>query len=138
MCVAAINLMTNSTVDNGRSSSIQSQEQGSDPFARTSQQQPFQTDAPDSAYTNGHIPPHATNGISDDSESRTVPPEAPLPGCQGSFGIRQRGEGWGPDRQGSHGRYAHALLCLCFSHKQHNQNACLSNQSIVSTAEQGA
>lgn len=131
VCVAAMNFMTNSTVaNNGRSSSIQSQEQGSNPPARPSQQQPFQTDVSDSAYTNGHIPPHATNGISGDSEGRTVPPEAPLPGRQGSYGARQRGEEWGPDRQGSYGRYAHSLLCLWLNHKQHNQTACMLFQCV--------
>ena len=115
MCVAALNFMTNSLVaNNGRSGSIQSQEQGSNPSARPSQQQPFQTDVPDSAYTNGHTPPHATNGISGDSEGRTVPSHAER---QGSYGAGQRGDGWGLDRQGSHGRYAHALFCLWLHHK---------------------
>ncbi|DBA84095.1 TPA: hypothetical protein ACH3X1_006573 [Trebouxia sp. C0004] len=104
---ASMNFMTNSTVDNGRSGSIQSQEQGSNPSARPSQQQPFQTDVPDSAYTNGKIPPQATNGISGDFEGSTVPPQASLPGRQGSYGNRQRGEVFrGADRQGSQGRGA--------------------------------
>lgn len=129
MCVAAMNFMTNSTMsNNGRSGSIQSQEQGSHPAARPSQQQPFQPDVPDSAYTNGHIPPHATNGSGGDSEGRTVPSQTPLPGRQGSYGAGQRGDGW--DRQESYGRYAHCPLCLWLNHKQHNQNACIIFESV--------
>ncbi|KAL0047431.1 hypothetical protein WJX82_003190 [Trebouxia sp. C0006] len=101
---ASMNFMTNSTVaNNGRSGSIQLLEQGSNASARPSQQQPFQTDVPDSTYTNGHIPPHATNGTSGDSEGRTVPSHAER---QGSYGSGQRGDGWEPERQGSHGRGA--------------------------------
>ncbi len=123
MFVAAMNFMTNSTVaNNGRSGSIQLLEQGSNASARPSQQQPFQTDVPDSAYTNGHIPPHATNGTSGDSEGRTVPSHAER---QGSPGSGQRGDGREPERQGSHGRYSYALLCLRLNHKLHNQNACM-------------
>ncbi len=124
MCAAAMNFMTNSTVaNNGRSGSIQSQEQGSNPSARASHQQSFQRDVPDSAYTNGHTPPHATSDISGDSEGRTVPAHAER---QGSYEAGQRADGWG-----SHGRYAHALLCLWLSHKQHSQSACMSFQSVA-------
>ena len=73
------------------------------PFARPSQQQPFQTDVADSTYMNGHPP---SEGMDDDamhqSEDRVVNPQAPLFGLQDSYGTRQRGDASrGPDRQGS-------------------------------------
>ena len=101
---AALNFMSNSSIEAGGSDSANLPDVGS-ALGRAPDQQ---GDLPDTACTNGHLPSGNSEG---QPEGTAVPLHAPLQGSQASYGTRQRGDGGrDPERQGSYNRSAYAPL----------------------------